>query len=177
MAIYGLSRSETWPYVLDSDPSKKTSKKLIDPDNPELGQEEYTDWDEDATVFTLKGLDVFLMGDIYDKSSQIAQTEGGYALNTSINKTNIEAVKFGLQGWTNFKMPQRDPKSGDVLRDKHGDVVLSDVPFKTEKVSMGGREYTVCTAETLSALGIQAIRELGQQIKERSEVSKVEAKK
>jgi len=125
---------------------------------------EITIVDEGATHFTLGVLDVFLMAHIYDKSTKLTRgmSEAGedeVGIVTAVNATNIETVRYGLHGWTN-------------LQDAGG----NDLPFKTIKKIVAGREYTVCADETLSLLGIQLIGEIGQTIKTASEVGRAEAK-
>jgi hypothetical protein len=68
-------------------------------------------------------------------------------------------VRYGLRGWRNFP-------------DQNG----HDIPFKTVKHHTNGRTYQVVVDECLQRRGIQDIRELGQEIKRRSEVSRVEEK-
>jgi hypothetical protein len=89
-----------------------------------------------------------------------SDAEGSVGVHTKLNHTNIEAVRFGLKGWKNFK-------------DTHG----NDIPFKTVKRHTNGRTYHVVVDECLERLGIQDIRELGQEIKRRSEASRAEEKK
>lgn len=136
MALTAMSVSDTWVFESDRDPDKGT---------------------ENATKFTLGTLDVFLKGHIFDSATEISG-QGSITIHT--NKTNIEAVRFGLKGWSNF-------------RDKAG----NDVPFKTLKRNVGGRSYDVVSDETLNRLSLDDIQELGQAIKTGNVVTEEEAKK
>jgi hypothetical protein len=165
MALIGISRTDTFEYVSDRDPCKRTIPVRQAEGGPvQLISQVETVVDEGATVFKLGVLDVFLMGQIYDRSTKVTRSivdnpDGDINVITQVNATNIDAVKFGLKGWQNFK-------------DGGG----NDLPFQSVKQFIMGREYEVCADETLRLLGIQLIQELAGKIKEASEVSKVEVK-
>jgi hypothetical protein len=161
MALIGLSRSDTIEYVSDSDPCKKWIDVPIDPNDPSRGTERKPVIEEGATVFLIGQLDVFLMGRIYDQASTLTRNDENdeVGLKTNLNLTNIDAVRFGLRGWRNF-------------RDKDG----SDLPFATVKRRCNGRDYQVVTDACLKFLGIQLVQELAHEIKTRSEVSQAEEK-
>jgi hypothetical protein len=161
MALIGISCGDTFEYVSEGDPSKRRVDEPIDPKHPDKGSRTKVVIDDDATVFELGVLDVFLMGMIYDRASAIAprESDGELAFSTRVNQTNIEAVRYGLRGWRNFL--DRDGK---------------EIPFETKLQHAANRKYQVVTDECLNRLGIRRIRELGQQIKDRSEVQAAEEK-
>lgn len=156
MAIYALTTADTFEHVLDIDPAKKVTKVPVDPADPAKGMKDEVTIGEDATVFILSPLDVFLMGYIYDNANSLTG-EGGsnkVDIRTQVNKTNIDAVRFGLRGFRNFK-----DKNGIEQRASY------------EEVEVNGQKYTAATAKTLSLIGVRAMAELAGQIKEKSEVS------
>jgi len=161
MSIKALSLSDTFEYVSDTDPSKTKKTVQVDPDDPKKGTKEVTEVAEGATTFGLKPLDVFLMGYIYDNASTLSGRQGSeeVGIHTRVNQTNIEAVKFGLSYFNNFK----DEKGNDVV-------------VKHVKASVNGREYDAASDETLRLLGNRLIAELATEIKNKSEVSAEEAK-
>src|SRR5271156_2417888 len=89
MALVGVTKDKTFVYVSDLDPCKTTQDVPVDPANPALGTKKQEVILEGATKFTLCGLDVFLMGMIYDKSSSITRDdiEGTSGLVTKMNAT------------------------------------------------------------------------------------------
>jgi hypothetical protein len=160
MALIGISVGDTFDYVSDSDPAKKRVDVPIDSEDPSKGSRSEVVIGDDATVFELGVLDVFLMGMIYDRATAISKAEDdSLGFSTRVNQTNIEAVRFGLRGWRNF-------------RDRDG----REIPFETTKHHVGNRKYMVVADDCLNRLGIRRIRELGQQIKEHSEVQAAEEK-
>ena len=82
MALVGISVGETFEYVLDRDPCKKTVEVPVDPDDPSQGKRTETVIEDGATVFTL---DVFVMGMIYAgaRRSRAATTSGSPPGETS----------------------------------------------------------------------------------------------
>jgi hypothetical protein len=161
LALLAMTPADVLDYVSDADPSKKKVKKEIKGAAGEPAvTKDVTEIGPGATVFKLKGLDVFLMGWIYDNASTLSQSNASeVGIHTRINQTNIEAVRHGLAGFTNLT----DAKGGQV-------------PFKTQKAVVNGREYEVVADETLNVLGIRVIGELAREIKKISEVSGQEAK-
>jgi hypothetical protein len=154
----GISVADAFDYVSNTDPCKR---KVSDTSTGITKTE--TVIDEGATVFRLGVLDVFLMGMIYDSSSIIGRgvdtDVGQIDVKTRLNATNIDAVRYGLRGWTHFP-----------------DAQGNDIQFTTVDRIVQGRTYKAVTDECLSRLGIQLISELGQQIKTASEVGKAETK-
>jgi hypothetical protein len=132
-----------------------------DPADPSKGEKDLVNIDPGATKFILGTLDVFLMGQIYDNGSNVAQDSdtGEIAVRTRTNATNIDAVRYGLRGWERFP-----------------DTTGNDIAFTAEDRIMGGRKYKAVPDALLNRLGIRLIRELGSKIKEASEVSQDEEK-
>jgi len=140
MALVGMNLSGVRQYVSKDDPARD--------------QDDYPT--ADATVFELGSLDVFLMSWVYDRAMSLGDN-GQMALNT--NATNLDAVRFGLKGWRNF-------------RDEQG----NDIPFKTKQQAVNGKTYTVVADESLQYLSIALVRELAAEIKQVNQVTKEEAK-
>lgn len=155
MAIKALTLSDTFEYVSDSDPSKVRTTVDVDPKDPAKGTKEVVEIKDGATVFGLKPLDVFLMGYIYDNASSLTGRQGSeeVGIHTKVNQTNVEAVRFGLAYFKNFK-----------------DDAGNDIKVKTVKASVNGREYDAASDDTIRLLGNRLVAELALQIKEKSEV-------
>ena len=161
MAVTGITRSDKTDHVLDSDPAKRRVPLEVPRiENGEKITEEVV-IDDDATFFECGVLDLFLMGMIYDQATQVSRAEedGLLQVNTRLNRTNIDAVRFGLKGWRNFC-------------DAAGD----EIPFKTVEKNVDGRKYRAVTDDCLTRIGIRDIQELAGVIKEQSELTKAEAK-
>lgn len=157
MALIAMTTSDVVEYVSDKDPAKTKQPVLVDPNDPSKGEIMSDVIGDGATVFKLKPLDVFLMGYIYDNASTLSGRQGDdtVGIHTKVNQTNIEAVRHGLVGFTNFP-----DERGNPLR------------FESGKAVVNGREYDVASDATLKLLGLRLIQELAGQIKEISEVSK-----
>lgn len=161
MAIRALTLSAVLTHVLTSDPSRTVPKVPVDPEDESKGFK----WGEpvigdDATVFSYRPLDVFLMGHIYDRASILSQAADGQTdLKTRINETNIDAVRYGLTGLKNF------------IGDDGNEVV-----FKTVTRVINGREYQAVADEILVMLDVNSISELAGKIKEASSVKKATEK-
>ena len=153
MALIAMTTADTIEYVSDLDPCKTTSV-------PAPGEKPVVTIKDGATIFKLRSLDVFLKGVIYDSASRLMRKSDSdeVGIVTHVNQTNIEAVRHGLAGFTNFK----DAKG--------------DVPFKTAKIFVAGRPYDVVDDETMNKLGIRLIQELAGQIRDISEVKGDEEK-
>jgi hypothetical protein len=161
MALVGISKAETFVHVSDSDPAKTQQVVPVDPNDPAKGTKSVEVILEGATEFTLGTLDVFLMASIYDRSSSITRddAEGLSGLQTKINATAIDAVRYGLKGWKNFQ-----------------DAQGNDKPLTFVQRSVLGKQYQAVDDECLTFMGIRLIQELGGKIKEASNVTKAEAK-
>lgn len=161
MALIAMTTSDLIDYVSDRDPAKIRKQVPVDPTDPQKGTREEIVIGEGATVFKLRGLDVFLMGHIYDNASQVSGKQGSdeVGIKTLINKTNLEAVKHGLAGFVNFS----DAKGRPII-------------FNTRRHNVAGRDYTVVEDSVLNSLGLMLIQELAEQIKKISDVSASEEK-
>lgn len=161
MAIVGISKGDLVAYVSDDDPCKKIGKVPVDASDPSKGLKEETQITEGATVFNIGGLDVFMMGWIYDRGQSITRdaVEGEMGIQTKMNATAIEACRFGVRSWENFK-------------DANG----NDIEYKTNKRIVLGRDYVGLTDECLLTMGIRLVTELGNKIKEISNVTPADAK-
>lgn len=136
MALVGLSMGGTEVYESKLDPAKGT---------------------EHATKFTLGTLDVFITGIITDKAVSFKQTAEGEAAGIEFNNAivSIEAVRFGLKGWSNFK-----------------DLQGNDIPFKTSKRNVHGRDYVVVSDESLKALDLDLVKELAERLRKMNTVTR-----
>jgi len=161
MALIAMTTSETITYVSDKDPAKKKTTTFLDPTAPSKGETISSEIGSDATIFRLRPLDVFLMGYIYDNASELSGRQDSIeiGIRTKINQTNIEAVRHGLVGFSNFF-------------DKNG----KEVRFEANTIKINDREYSIASDATMKLLGIQLIQELAEQIKSISEVSAEEEK-
>lgn len=165
MALRAMTTAGTEDFVSTADPSVTEKTKIFnDPKDETKGYREVAKvWDKDASVFKIRPLDVFLMGEIYDNASTLSGKTGSdeVGIHTKVNKTNIDTVKFGL-----VSLPD------DFQTDK-GERVRMD----TTKVTINRREYDVATDRVLASLGLRLIGEMAAQIKEISEVTAAEEKK
>jgi len=161
MALVAMTTSDTVEYVSGRNPAKTRQTVFADPSDPSKGTVVKTVIGEGATVFVLKPLDVFLMSWIYDNASALSGKQGSdeVGIQTRVNQTNLDAVRFSLTGFRNFM----DAKGNHVL-------------FKTKKAVVAGREYTVADDDTLSSLGLKLISELADHVKLISDVSTAEEK-
>ena len=161
MALIAMTTADAIDYVSDLDPSKRKTKTARDASDPTKGFIESWDIKEGATTFKLRGLDVFLMGMIYDNASQLSGKEGSneYGIQTRVNQTNIQAVRHGLIGFVNFA-------------DAKGDQIV----FDTQKEVVNGRPYDVVADKVMNTMGVRLIQELATQIKNISEVTPAEEK-
>ena len=161
MALVAMTTADTVDYVSDLDPAKTKKEVSLDPEKPEGPKKEIIVIAEGATTFKLKSLDVFLMGHIYDSASVLRGVQGSeeVGIHTRMNQTNIDAVRHGLAGFTNFS-------------DAHGNAIK----FETQKAVVNGRPYEVASDAVVNKLGIRLIQELGAEIKKMSEVAAAEEK-
>lgn len=157
MAVKALTIGDTFEYVSNTDSCKKITQVLVDPNDPAKGKREHVEILPGATVFGLRPLDVFLMGYIYDNASSLSGKQGSdeVGIHTRVNQTNIDAVRFGLAYFKNFKHPTTG----------------NDINVNTVKVTVNGREYDAADDATMQYLGVRLIAELAEEIKEKSEVS------
>lgn len=163
MALIALTTAHTVQYVSNMDPSKVRTFVPVDPEDPEKGVKEHIEVKEDASYFTLRPLDVFLMGYIYDNASHIRGKQGDseIGVHTRVNQTNIDAVRFGLA----------------ALPDNFKDAKGNPIRYRTVKEVVNGRSYDAVDRAVLDTLGLYLIGELAGEIKRISEVSGDQAKK
>ena len=161
MALIAMTTADAVDYVSDLDPAKTKKKVPVDDMDVSKGTKIAVTIGEGATIFKLKSLDVFLMGYIYDTASHLGRREGSeeIGIHTRMNQTNIECVRHGLAGFTNFS----DSKGGQIA-------------FKTQQAVVNGRPYDVVSDDVMNALGVRLIQDLATEIKRISEVSTVEEK-
>ncbi len=163
MALVAMTTADTVPFVSIRDPQAVLKDVPNDAKDPSKGSHKEVDrWEDGASVFQVAPLDVFLMGSIYDNASVLAAKQGSdeVGIHTQINKTNIDAVRFGLKA-----IP-------DDWKTKNGAVVS----FTTEKAKVNGREYEAASVSVLNSLGINLIAEMADKIKSLSDVSVLEEK-
>lgn len=162
MALKALTTGDTVKYVCDSDSAKTYVDELVNPAKPEMGYKKTPLIDDAAaTVFTLRPLDPFQLAHIVDNAASTVGRQGSEDLQivTRLNQASIETVRFGLAGFAN-------------LPDARGNLAH----FKPAKAIINGREYQVAHDDTIRLLDLDVIRELADQIKKISEVSKEEEK-
>lgn len=131
MAIEGISLSETEEYISKHDSAK--SEK------------------EGATVWILGSLDVDLRATM--KDNLMTSVIGAETIiRQNRNQQAVEAVRFGLKGFRNFK-----GKKGEVA-------------FETADAFRNGKTYKVVSDNTLSQIPSSVLTELGNKILELNEV-------
>jgi hypothetical protein len=101
------------------------------------------------------------MGHLWDSASVLRGVQGSdeVGIHTRVNQTNIDAVRHGLAGFSNFT-----------------DAKGNAVKFETQKAVVNGRPYDVVSDTVMNHLGIVLIQELGREIKRISEVTADEEK-
>jgi hypothetical protein len=165
MALRAMTTAGTENFVSVADPSVTEKTKIFnDPADESKGfREVAAKWDEDASVFKVRPLDVFLMGYIYDNASTLTGKSGSeeVGIHTKVNQTNIDCVKFGLAA-----LP-------DDFQTESGERIRMD----TTKKTVGGREYNIAADKVIGSLGLRLISEMAQKIKDISEVTAAEEKK
>jgi hypothetical protein len=114
----------------------------------------------DATKFTIGALDAFVTAYVYDRTLTFSEVDGKDTAQVKMNEANIEAVRFGLKGWSNFK-----------------DAAGSDVEFATVDKIVLGKKYVVVSDGALAALPPEVIREVALKIRKINEVTADEAGK
>jgi len=161
MALVAMTTADAIDYVSDLDPSKRPTKTPRDSNDPSKGYVEGFEILPGATTFKLRSLDVFMMGTIYDNASMLRGQDGSneFGIQTRVNQTNIDTVRHGLIGLTNFS-------------DSRGNAVQ----FETQKAVVNGRPYDVVSDKVMNCFGVRLISELATQIKEISEVTAAEEK-
>lgn len=164
MALVAVSNRDTEKFVSKFDPARTMVDVKINPDDKSKDaptkKEEVIDYST-ATIFHVGSLEVGLMSDIFDGAMNMgAHTIGTNGLpqmdvRMMINKTNVEAVRFGLRGWDNFQ-----------------DAKGKQVKFAKETISKNGKTYEVVAPECMNCLDVELVQELAERIKARSRVTK-----
>ena len=141
MAIRALTLSSVQVIESDSDPARGSA---------------------DATKFTIGAIDAFVSAYVFDRTLTFSDSDaGGIAMaQVKMSEANLEAVRFGLRGWENF-------------RDDRG----NDVPFTTADRIVLGKRYVAVADECLAVLGQDLVRELANAIRRINEVTPDDAKK
>ncbi len=162
MALFARTTVETVDFYSEMDPDVTVREVPLDADDPEKGTKKEKDVAEGASRFKIGPLDVFLMAHIYDNASKLSGKQGSeeVGIETRMNATNIDAVRFGLRA-----LPEG-------FRNKQG----TEIKYEVEKRTVNGREYTAVKDSVLSTLGIRLIGEMAEAIKDLSEVSADEEK-
>ena len=162
MALIAMTSADAVEYVSDLDPSKVKTKTFRDPEDPSKGFIESWEIQPGATVFKLRSLDVFLMSMIYDNASRLMGKEGSqeFGIQTNVNQTNVQAVRHGLIGFSNFS-------------DSKGNAIQ----YSTQKENVNGRPYDVVADKVMNCFGVRLIQQLAAKIKEISEVTPADEKK
>jgi len=75
------------------------------------------------------------------------------------NQYQLDIVRFGLKGWQNFLGADGKER-----------------PFKTKRLSRGGKSYEVVSDESLAYLPVRVIRELADVILNWNQLSEEEKK-
>ena len=141
MAIKALTLSSVQVIESDSDPARGTA---------------------DATKFTIGAIDAFVSAYVFDRTLTFSDSDAGGIATAQVkmSEANLEAVRFGLRGWENF-------------RDDRG----NDVPFTTTDRIVLGKRYVAVADECLAVLGQDLVRELANAIRRINEVTPDDAKK
>lgn len=155
MAIKGLAKTSTYPYVLIDDPCRGPKGEPV----------------EGSTIFQIGSLDGYQKARVKDlqsesKLQQLDAEKAGTAdsadfqinIKMMMYSAAYEACRLGLHGWSNF--------SADI------DGVETKVEFKTVEEIIGRRKYQVVDGAALSFLDPDSALELMNEIMEHSSVSK-----
>lgn len=115
-----------------------------------------------ATKFTIGALDAFVTAYVYDRTLTFSDSEatGKATAQVKMNEANIEQVRFGLKGWSNFK-----------------DAAGNDIQFTMVEKVVLGKKYVVVSDDAMTMLPIEIIRELSAKIRKINEVTTDEAGK
>ena len=108
---------------------------------------------EGATVFTLGSLDAGIRAELGDELFAF-ETGEKQTIKSNRNKVALKAVRFGLRGFSNYK----DSKGNDI-------------PFKTVKTIVNGKEYQTVSDETLDRMHPAHVAELGTEILKRNSIA------
>lgn len=137
MALKAITRNRVRQFESDFDDAKGTDQ---------------------ATVFTVGALSPRLSAMIRDKSTSIGASASSEetTVNVNINSANLEFVRYGLKGWTNFVDEDGNLVEFTTSRDKDGNEVASE--------------------ESISALAEPVIQELAREINDFNTLSEKQRK-
>ena len=117
---------------------------------------------DDATVFILGTLTARMQVHLRDQATKFKpdpDNPDNIITEFLPNQSAFDTARFALKGWKNFK-------------DEDG----KDVPFATEKKSLGSREFDVVTEECLDCLHADVIREIAEELNKVNALSEEESK-
>lgn len=159
MALIGLSKFETFQYISVSDGSR-----VYYPEGHEMENQlnEEASIENGATVFLLGALSVEERAYIIDRTGVVQEFDEQTGQTRLIHRAgtrNVEACRFGIRGWSNFP-------------DKDG----NDIPFKTINRSLNGVDRAVPSPESMGALTVALITEIGTVILERNALTETTRK-
>ena len=116
----------------------------------------------DPTIWELGVLDTTTLAMIQDMSTTYEMDQlstQGMKTTLNIRMRNVEIVRFGLKGWSNFK-------------DKNG----NDLPFKSKKLQKYSKECVVVDEDILNRIPLSVINELANEISSRNQLTEEEIK-
>jgi hypothetical protein len=121
------------------------------------------DTKEPRTVFLLGAIPAVVMASLKDQSRvvlvDITNNDGRTPVRTNVGEMQLNYVRYGLKGWTNFKN-----RKGET------------VPFRTQKQSLSGREVEVASDESLNYLSDEIVQELADKLRDFNSLSVEEVK-
>ena len=156
MALVGISKFEDEEFVSRLDPCRVVYPDFEADGRTPHSKAKQTDIEKSreqgATIFIVGALTVNVRTYITDKTGVVQELdqEGSRLIHRNGMRT-LEACRFALKRWENFKDP-----SG------------RDIPITTTEKIVLGSNYTVLDDATLERLGVALISEIGEYILERN---------
>lgn len=148
MPVIGLRSSRTIDYVLIEDPA-----------HPRHGDKAVGT----PTVFVLGTVSPRIQGIVADKATRFVAdpktVQEEMSMDFAPNQANYDLVRYGLRGWKNFVDDQGLP-----------------IEYKTTKRNLGGVQLDAVVEDAMSAMKLEWITELADQLRRINEVSETEAK-
>lgn len=126
MAIQGISKSEIERYISEFDKARTE--------------------EDGATIWLLGVLDADIRARIGDKALVMEQGADGARMFLNQGTRNLEAVRFGLKGWVNFKDDDEE------------------VEYETIKRFVNSKPYDIVNDEGISHIPGHVLNEIGQRI-------------
>lgn len=126
MAIQGISKSEIERYISEFDKARTE--------------------EDGATIWLLGVLDADIRARIGDKALVMEQGADGARMFLNQGTRNLEAVRFGLKGWVNFKDEDEE------------------VEYETIKRFVNSKPYDIVNDEGISHIPGHVLNEIGQRI-------------